>query len=187
MANPCHKNNELIYSFSYPPRILSIQRHKTSELNMTKFRLQGYAYNDHLTVSCKKPRDYKIYFECSSKNHNWQNCSSSAKMCINCHGDHRTMSNQCPSVKLIQQQQSQMVKSASSSAPTPVSHRSAPIPVTHAFKNLFADVVKETIQDHHLTKDDAFKEFMSIMLASPMCAGSAYFLSKYPRPPSVKK
>ena len=83
------------------------------------------------------------------------------------------MSNQCPNVKLIQQQQSEMAKSASSSAPIPVNHRSALIPATHTSKTSFADVLKQSIQDHHLTKDDAFKGFMSIMYASHVCAGSA--------------
>ena len=76
-------------------------------------------------------------------------------------------------MKLIQQQQFEVVKSASSSAPTPVNHRSAPIPLTHASKTPFADVVQRSIQDHHITKDDAFKAFMSVMYASHTCAGSA--------------
>ena len=83
------------------------------------------------------------------------------------------MPNQCPNVKLIQQLQSEMVKSASSSAPTPVNHRSALIPATHTSKTSFADVLKQSIQDHHLTKDDAFKGFMNIMYGSHVCADSA--------------
>ena len=84
-----------------------------------------------------------------------------------------TMSSRCPIVKLIQQQQSEIAKSASSSAPTPVNHKSAIIPVTHASKSSLASVPKQFIQDHHLTKDDDFKEFMSILLVSTVCAGSA--------------
>ena len=34
-------------------------------------------------------------------------------------------------------------------------------------------MVNQSVQDHHLTKDDAFKVFTSIMYASHMCAGSA--------------
>ena len=60
------------------------------------------------------------------------------------------MSHQCPSVKFFQQQLCEMVKSASS-APTPVNHRSAPIPVAHASKTSFADVVKQSIQEYHLS------------------------------------
>ena len=40
-------------------------------------------------------------------------------------------------------------------------------------KTSFADVVKQSVQNHHLTKDDVFKGFMSIMYASHKCAGSA--------------
>ena len=66
-----------------------------------------------------------------------------------------------------------MVENASSSDLTPVNHRSAPISVTHDSKNSFAYVIKQSLQDHHLTKDDAFEGFMRIMYASHVCAGSA--------------
>ena len=82
------------------------------------------------------------------------------------------MSNQCPSVKLIVQQLTEVVKSASSSAPTLVSHRSAPIHVNHVSKASFADAVKQFVHDHRLTKDDAFKGFMKNMYASHVCSGS---------------
>ena len=63
MANQYLENGVLVYSFSHPPRMKSIQRQKTSESNMTKFCFQCYAYNDHLTVNCTKPRDYEICSE----------------------------------------------------------------------------------------------------------------------------
>ena len=154
---------------------------------MTKVCLRCYAdaYNDHMTVICTKPRDYKFCSECSSTNNNWRNCSSSAKICINCHGDHRTMPNQFPSVELIQQHQSKVVKSASSSAPFPVIHRCAPIPVTHASKTSFVHVVKQSIQEHHLTKGVALKGFMCM---PAMCVlAQRIFFSKLPQPHSAKK
>ena len=135
MANECLENGRLMYSFTYPPQMISIQRQKTSESNMKKFFLWCYAYNDHLTVSCTKPRDYKICSEYSSTSHNWRNCSSSDKMCINCHGDQRKMSYQCSSVKLIQQQQPKMVKSACRSAPTPVKPKVSSNLRSSRFKN----------------------------------------------------
>ena len=79
---------------------------------------------------------------------------------LRCYGDHRTMSNHCPSVTLIQQQsqeQSEVVISASCTAPTPVNHRSVPIPVNNASKTFFASVVKQSVKNHHLTKNEAFK------------------------------
>ena len=143
MANLCTDNGVLMYSFSYPTRKISIRRQKTSESNITKFCLRCYAINNNLMANCTKPRDYTICSECSSTNHKWRNCSSFAKMYISCHGDHTPISNQCPSVKLIQQQQSEMANSASSSAPTPVNHRSALIPVTQTSKTSFVDVFKQ--------------------------------------------
>ena len=55
MANQCLENGIFMYSFSYPPRMISIQRQKTSESNMTTFCLQCYVYNDHFTAKCTKP------------------------------------------------------------------------------------------------------------------------------------
>ena len=60
MANQCFENAILMYSFSYPPRMISTQRQKTSESNMTKFCFRCYASNDHLTANCTKPREYKF-------------------------------------------------------------------------------------------------------------------------------
>ena len=62
-------------------------------------------------------------------------------MCIICHGDQRKKSNQCPTAKLIQRQQSEKVRSAFASVPTPVSHRSAPISVSGVSKAAIADAV----------------------------------------------
>ena len=140
---------------------------------MKKFCLRCCAFNDYFTVNCTKPWDYKICSKYSSTNHNWRNCSSSDKLWINYNGDHRTISYQCRSVKLIQQQQYETVESASSSAATPINHRCAPIPVVLASKTSFADVVKQSIKDYYRTKDDDFKGFVSIMYASHVCAGSA--------------
>ena len=83
------------------------------------------------------------------------------------------MTNQCPNMKLIQQQQSKVVKSAFSSAPILLSLRSAPIPLNHVPKASFADAVKQSVHDHRLTKDDVFKGVTSIMYASLVCSGSA--------------
>ena len=105
LANQCLENGVFMYSFSYLPRISSIHRHNTSESNMTEICLRCYACNDHLTNICTKPRGNKICSECSSTNHSLRNCHSPTTMCVNCLGDHRIMSNQCPNVKLIEQQQ----------------------------------------------------------------------------------
>ena len=83
------------------------------------------------------------------------------------------MSNKCPSVKLIQQQQTEVVKSASSSTPTPVSHWFVSVPVSHVSKASFADTVKQSVHDHRLTMDDALKGFINIIYASHVCSGSA--------------
>ena len=69
-------------------------------------------------------------------------------------------------------QQSEINRSVPSSAPTPPNHRSAPSHVNLDSRTSFANVVKKTVQDHQITKDDAFKGFMSIMYASHVCYGS---------------
>ena len=90
------------------------------------------------------------------------------------------MPNQCPTVKLIQQQQSETVKRISSSAPTSVNHSFAPKPVNQDSKTSFANVVKHTVQDQQLTKDGAFKGFRSNMYASCVCSTSAVICQNVP-------
>ena len=74
MANQCLEHGVLLYSFSYPPRMISLHQNKTSASNLKKFCFRCYAYNDHLTITCTKPHDYKICSEYSSSNLNWRNC-----------------------------------------------------------------------------------------------------------------
>ena len=162
-----------MYCFSYPHRMISLHQNKTSVSNCKKFCFRCYAYDDHLTINCTKPRDYKVCSEPSSSNHNWRNCQTLTKNCINCSGVHKTLSNQCPRVKMIHQQQSKINRSVPSSAPTPLNHLSTLSHVNLDSKTSFVNVVKKTVQDHQITRDDAFKGLMDIIYSSLVFYGSA--------------
>lgn len=59
--------------------------------------LKCYMIQDHATSQCPKEKEYKVCSECSEEGHTWQNCPpGSAKRCINCKGDHRTLAYKCP-------------------------------------------------------------------------------------------
>ena len=122
-TNQCLKHGVPVYSFSYPPRMISLHQHKTSASNLKNFCLRCYAYNDRLTMNYTKHRDYKTRSECS--------------------GDHKKMYNLFRRGKMIQYQQNEINRSVPSSAPTPLNHRSAPSYVNLPSLTLFANVVKK--------------------------------------------
>ena len=78
-------------------------------------------------------------------------------------------------------------KNVSSSVISPVKHSSVVSPISHCSKASYAKVVKQTVQDQHITKDDAFKRLMSFMYASYVCPGSAAIFQKSSRPPFAYK
>ena len=54
-----------------------------------------YEIETHLTKDCSKNRDYKIYSECAEEGHTWKDCTKEGEICINCRGNHRTLSMRC--------------------------------------------------------------------------------------------
>lgn len=59
-----------------------------------------YKLDDHISKNCPS-RDTVICSECSAIGHKWNHCTSSVKRCINCRGNHRTMSMACPTKREI--------------------------------------------------------------------------------------
>lgn len=58
--------------------------------------MRCYGLEKHNTPDCPKDRTYQVCSECATEGHNWQTCKSSAKKCLNCGGDHRTLAHKCP-------------------------------------------------------------------------------------------
>lgn len=54
-----------------------------------------YTLEDHTTSTCPKAESYRVCSVCASEGHIWRECSSNVKKCINCSGNHNTMSMQC--------------------------------------------------------------------------------------------
>ena len=85
-----------------------------------------YKTEDHPTKNCPQNQDYKICSECSERGHTWKQCNKEMKKCINCEGNHRTLSMKCPKRKEAVKKKrleennkttySQMIKTNSASA-----------------------------------------------------------------------
>lgn len=58
-----------------------------------------YAIEDHATNNCHKEKKIKICSECILVGHTWNDCSEDTKRCINCKGEHGTMTMRCPKRK----------------------------------------------------------------------------------------
>ena len=60
-----------------------------------------FQWNDHLARSCAKDDNYKV---CSSNSHTFKECKSSERKCVNCGGEHSTVSFACSVRKNIAKQ-----------------------------------------------------------------------------------
>ena len=56
---------------------------------------------DHFTSQCPKPKDHKVFSECSVTTHSWIECTSTSKKCLNCRKDHSTLTAKCSERKDI--------------------------------------------------------------------------------------
>ena len=60
-----------------------------------------YKWNEHTAMSCCQDKNYKICSLCSTVGHVFHECTNSIKCCINCRGNHSTLSFACPVRKKI--------------------------------------------------------------------------------------
>ena len=54
-----------------------------------------YEFGSHFTNECKQSLTYKVCSLCASHDHLWKECKTPARKCINCGGDHATLSISC--------------------------------------------------------------------------------------------
>ena len=59
-----------------------------------------YEYESHPTYQCPHKDEKKPCSECSSKNHDFTQCTQTFKKCLNCNGPHKTTAMRCPYRKL---------------------------------------------------------------------------------------
>lgn len=59
--------------------------------------MKCYKLNEHQTKHCKSTT--VICSDCSEVGHNWTDCKTTAKRCLNCDGGHKTTAPQCPKRK----------------------------------------------------------------------------------------
>ena len=60
-----------------------------------------YKVDDHAAASCPENKNFVICSTCSSRTHNFKQCTSFIKLCINCKGPHHTTSRSCPVIKQV--------------------------------------------------------------------------------------
>ena len=80
----------LSYTF-IPPRNISAET-----FIPISFCYKCYALDTHKAKDCPKPPDFKVCSLCSSQGHTFKECNSDSRRCVNCDGDHGTLSHSCP-------------------------------------------------------------------------------------------
>ena len=179
MANNCLNHGIRMFDMSFPARMLSAQKPKGNNLQRPTFCFRCYAINDHSVRDCPKPPEFTICSECSSTNHSWQNCTSTTKKCLNCSGEHRTMSNTCPSVKEASTKktmQNNNISQASSSSYSGSSNRAHTEPTRNSSSHIgsssrsYADATRQSSilssAANYISYKDSFKGYMCLLYAS---------------------
>ena len=146
MARLCTERGFFILNLSIPPRMLSID-----EYIKVDFCYKCYSINEHFVQDCPKEHDYKVCSECTSVNHTYRDCASTSKKCINCSGNHSTMSQRCPKIKQTK------VKNV----PKP-----SQVTVQKSIFNQSQSSPPTKLQT--LSRDDMFRGYMCIMYATKL-------------------
>ena len=108
MVRAAEEKGILIYNMSVPPS--SISRDTFVRLDVC-FRCYSF---HHKTNDCPTP-NVVICSECADNTHTYRNCNNNWKRCINCQGDHRTLSAKCPKRKELIQERAKIIRERSRS------------------------------------------------------------------------
>jgi len=96
MAIRCIENGIHILNLHVPPRNITID-----SFIEVRACYRCYKLDDHISTTCDKNSDYLICSVCAGLGHNFRNCTAERRCCINCGGQHSTMSMTCPIRKKI--------------------------------------------------------------------------------------
>ena len=91
MASTCLENGLNIFIIHLSPNMM--QREEFIQIP-TCYRC--FSLNTHSSNECKKETDYVICSKCAVIGHDSRYCSSNEFKCINCEGNHSTLSLSCP-------------------------------------------------------------------------------------------
>ena len=135
--------------------------------------------NTHQLSKCSKPVSYKICSICSSTDHTYKECQSSTRKCINCQGSHNALSLLCKFNQSTQKCSTENIESArdqlrpahaniqqDANSQQDGSNRtnSKPIPINPPVP-----------QHNGLLKEDAFRGYMSLIIATSLTNSPAEF------------
>ncbi len=97
---------------------MSIPKHRIQQEKFYQLQtcFRCYAIEDHHTNACPLDKDYKVCSECADQDHSWKDCKNTKKKCINCKGDHRTLSMTCPMRKTAIKEKREMNKNTNTYA-----------------------------------------------------------------------
>ena len=148
MAQLCLQSGFFVANLSINSNSIALE-----EFHHVKYCFRCYAINSHVAAKCSKPEDYTACSICASLEHTYKNCESDVKKCLNCDGNHVTMSKMCKEFK-----ETLSTRVTSSTRPTP------------SYKQVTGQNLAEMPVKYGLSREDMFRGFMSIVYASSVDA-----------------
>ena len=171
MVEYCLESGFFLFNLSISPKFLALEDNP-----QIFYCYRCYGINNHKSNSCLKPKSYKVCSLCASEEHSHVDCNSTERKCINCDGNHATISKTCPRFKEVVESMPKMnsttdnrsivikasVQKQQTSLDGKTSHSS--MPANYCPKN--------SIGDCTLSNEDMFRGYMCLMMASQMEAES---------------
>lgn len=96
IATKAKEQGLLLFNMKVPE--YNIKKEEYTEITTC---MKCYKLDQHYTIKCPEDSNFKVCSECGSKEHTWRDCSGEKKKCLNCNGQHSTLSYQCPKRKEI--------------------------------------------------------------------------------------
>jgi len=159
-AERCLSSGIRLFHMIYLPGMLSAQKPKPTDARKVNFCYRCHSINTHSAKNCANPNTTHFYSICSSKQHTWRNCNSTFKRCVNCTGDHSTISNHYPEVKRANDEHNSRSENRTSSN---VHHTSQP---AQTYASTLRRSTSFSTTNDHCTQVESFKGYMSLLYAS---------------------
>ena len=157
MTNLCLKTGIKAFNLYISSNYLALENS-----HQVTFCFRCYTINNHISSACPKPSTYKVCSLCAKHDHTYKNCGSDERTCLNCEGNHPTMSKACSKYKEALRNKTDSFQLASK-----ISSSAMPAIQEHLSKSRATTEAPVYQPSHHsLSREDMFRGYMSLLLAS---------------------
>lgn len=107
-----------------------------------------HSVEEQPTSQCPKPADFRVFSECTAMDHNFRECNSSGRRCINCGQGHSARAMRCPMRKRARKEKQEHLWQAGDSRPSALYAEAAHISTTPISTSLHSTILICVLNAH---------------------------------------